>query len=162
MRIPRRWRMKQWRVRRLLMLAALAASQVACTAPATQEQSGMIVGGLLGGVVGSQVGQGTGRTVATVIGTLIGANIGGNVGRSMDESDRLKTAHALETVRTSVPTHWVNPDTRNQYTVIPTSTVDTPTGPCREYTMNAVVGGRSEKIYGTACRQTDGSWKTVQ
>lgn len=144
----------------LAVLALLGL--VACAAPATQEQSGMVVGGLLGGIVGSQLGEGTGRTVATVLGSVIGASIGGSVGRSMDDSDRIKTAHALETVRTSVPTRWVNPDTRNQYTVVPTSTFDSPTGPCREYVVNAVVGGRSDKVYGTACRQPDGSWQILK
>jgi surface antigen len=133
-----------------------------CTAPATQEQSGMVIGGLLGGLLGSQVGHGDGRTAAIILGTVIGSNIGGNVGRSMDETDRLKTAHALETVRTGVPSRWVNPDTRNQYTVVPTRTYDTASGgPCREYTVDAVIGGKREKVVGTACRQADGSWRTV-
>jgi surface antigen len=133
-----------------------------CTAPATQEQSGMVIGGLLGGLLGSQAGQGDGRTAAIILGTVVGSNIGGNVGRSMDETDRLKTAHALETVRTGVPSRWVNPDTRNQYTVVPTRTYDAASGgPCREYTVDAVIGGKREKVVGTACRQADGSWRTV-
>jgi surface antigen len=146
---------------RLIFGSVLSLALVACTAPATQEQSGMVVGGLLGGLLGAQVGQGDGRTAAIILGTVIGANIGGNVGRSMDESDRLKTAHALETVRTGVPSRWVNPDTRNQYTVVPTRTYDASSGPCREYTVDAVIGGRLEKVVGTACRQADGSWRTV-
>jgi len=145
---------------RFVMGSVLAAALAGCAAPATQEQSGMIVGGLLGGVIGSQVGQGAGRTAATILGTVIGASIGGNVGRSMDDTDRLKTAHALENVRTSVPSSWVNPDTRNSYTVVPTRTYETSSGPCREYTVDAVIGGRVEKVVGTACRQADGSWRT--
>ncbi len=144
----------------LVASSILVAVLAGCAAPATQEQSGMIVGGVLGGVIGSQVGQGAGRTAATILGTVIGASIGGNVGRSMDDTDRLKTAHALENVRTSVPSSWVNPDTRNSYTVVPTRTYDTASGPCREYTVDAVIGGRVEKVVGTACRQADGSWRT--
>lgn len=146
---------------RLILGSVLSLALAACTAPVTQEQSGMVVGGLLGGLLGAQVGQGDGRTAAIILGTVIGANIGGNVGRSMDESDRLKTAHALETVRTGVPSRWVNPDTRNQYTVVPTRTYDESSGPCREYTVDAVIGGKREKVVGTACRQADGSWRTV-
>jgi len=145
---------------RFVASSILIAVLAGCAAPATQEQSGMIVGGVLGGVIGSQVGQGAGRTAATILGTVIGATIGGNVGRSMDDSDRLKTAHALESVRTSVPSSWVNPDTRNSYTVVPTRTYETSSGPCREYTVDAVIGGRVEKVVGTACRQEDGSWRT--
>ena len=97
-----------------------------------------------------------------ILGTLAGAAVGGSVGPSMAETDRLKTAHALENVRTGVPTSWRNPDSGNQYTVVPTRTYDDvqrAQGPCREYTVDAMVGGRRDKVYGTACRQPDGSWK---
>lgn len=131
-----------------------------CATPPTKEQTGMVVGGILGGVVGSEIGGGDGRTAAIIIGTLVGSTIGGSVGRSMDETDRLKTAHSLETVRTGVPSSWRNPDTGNQYTVVPTRTYKASSGPCREYSVDAVIGGKSEELTGTACRQADGSWKT--
>lgn len=124
-----------------------------------QEQSGMVIGGALGGLLGAQMGHGEGRTAAVILGTLAGAAVGGSVGHSMAETDRLKTAHALETVRTGVPTSWRNPDSGNQYTVVPTRSYDVAEGPCREYTVDAVVAGRRDKVYGTACRQADGSWK---
>jgi surface antigen len=134
----------------------------ACTTNPSQEQSGMVIGGILGGALGSQVGGGHGSTVATVIGTLIGASIGGNVGRSMDEQDRIKVSHTLESVQTGVPSRWRNPDSGNHYTMVPTKTYDTAGQPCREYTIDGYVGGKKEEIYGTACRQADGSWKTVK
>jgi len=121
----------------------------------------MIVGGILGGILGSNVGRGRGREVAIIAGTLIGASIGGAVGRSMDKTDRLKTAQTLESVRTGVPSRWENPDTGHRYEVTPTRTYDSGTGPCREYMVDAVVGGKREKVYGTACRQADGSWKVI-
>lgn len=132
-----------------------------CTTSPTQEQGGMVIGGILGGALGSQVGGGSGRTTATVIGTLLGASVGGAVGKSMDEQDRLKVAHSLETVRTGVPSTWRNPDSGNRYTVVPTRTYESAGTPCREYTVDGMVGGRKEKIIGTACRQADGSWRTV-
>lgn len=126
------------------------------------EQTGMIVGGVLGGLLGNEVGGGHGRTAATIVGSLIGASIGGSVGRSMDATDRLKVAHSLETVRTGVPSSWRNPDTQRQYTVTPTSTIETGQGPCREYILDAVIGGKTEQVYGEACRQPDGSWKIIK
>lgn len=140
-----------------LVIAALAG----CAQPPTQEQQGMVIGGLLGGVIGAQMGSGSGQSAATIIGTLAGVAIGGAIGRSMQDSDRHKTAQALETVRTGVPTQWVNPDTRHRYRVVPTRTYDSPQGPCREYTVDALVGGRNEQVVGRACRQADGSWRTV-
>jgi len=146
-----------------LMAAVLVTSITAagCTGPsAPNEQAGTIIGGVLGGIAGNQIGKGHGRTAATIIGSLVGSQIGGSVGRSMDDTDRLKVTHSLETVRTGVPTTWSNPDTHNHYTVVPTRTYNVNAAqPCREYTVDAIIGGKKEKIYGKACRQADGSWK---
>lgn len=146
----------------VLASCLVAVGLVGCAAPGgPNETGGTIVGGVLGGALGSQVGGGRGRTVATVIGALVGANIGANVGRSMDGNDRARTAQVFETVPTGQSSQWVNPDTRNQFTVTPTRTYETAGAPCREYTMRAVVGGRPDDVYGTACRQPDGSWKVM-
>jgi len=133
-----------------------------CTTPrGDNEAGGMVIGTILGGVLGHQVGSGSGRTAATIVGAMIGTTIGGNIGRSMDKVDRLKVSHSLETVRTGVETRWSNPDTGYQYRVVPTRTYEQEKGggPCREYTLDASIGGKTEQIYGTACRQADGSWQ---
>ena len=145
----------------VLSAATLTLTLSACETAPSQQQSGTVVGGVLGGVIGSQVGGGSGRTAATVIGTLIGAAIGGNVGRSMDHTDRMKTAQALESTRTGTSSTWHNPDTGATYKVTPTRTRPSADGPCREYTMEATVGGRPETVYGQACRQKDGSWRAM-
>ena len=98
-----------------------------------QEQGGMIIGGLLGAA------------------TWAGPWTNGSV----------ENGSALENVRTSEPTSWVNPDSRNQYTVTSTRTYDVSTGPGHEYTVRSVVAGKPETVYGTACRQADGSWKAT-
>lgn len=144
-----------------LMILAFAGTLSGCTTPPTQQQSGMIIGGVLGGALGSQVGGGHGRTAATIVGSIVGSSIGGAIGRSMDEQDRLKVSHSLETVRTGVSSQWHNPDTGNDYSIVPTRTYEAGGTPCREYTVNATIGGRKEKVYGTACRQPDGSWRTA-
>jgi surface antigen len=146
-----------------ILLSTLLAASVAVSGCASyqgqQEQTGMVIGGILGGVLGNQVGGGHGRTAAIIAGTLAGAAIGGAIGHNMDENDRRRTAQTLETVRTGVPSRWRNPDTGNDYTVVPTRTYESAEGPCREYTIDAVIGGRNETVYGTACRQPDGSWQ---
>lgn len=145
-----------------IMLAATMGLSGCATHTGPKENAGMIVGGILGGVLGHQIGSGRGQAAATALGTLIGASIGGSVGRSMDEVDRMKVGATLETTRTGVTTRWENPDTGHQYAVTPTKTYETAEGPCREYTMDAVIGGKTEQVYGTACRQPDGSWKIVK
>ena len=144
------------------LVATLMSGTIAlggCATEPTQRDVGMVIGGILGGVLGSQVGRGHGATAATVAGSIIGAVVGGAVGRSMDETDRLKVGTSLETVRTGVPSTWQNPDSNTSYTVVPTRTYDSAGGPCREYTVDAVIGGNTERAYGTACRQPDGSWR---
>ena len=148
-------------VTRIALSALTALALFGCsTAPSKQDQ-GMLIGAIAGGILGHQVGGGSGQVLATMIGTVAGAAIGGSVGRTMDETDRINTAAALENVRTGVSSSWVNPDTGYQYAVTPTKTYDSGTGPCREYTMDATIGGKTEQVYGTACRQADGSWKIV-
>lgn len=141
------------------LVAALALQGCATDGP--REQAGTIIGGVLGGVLGSQVGGGHGQTAAIIAGALAGAAIGGAVGQSMDDNDRRRVAETLEGVRTGVPAAWRNPDTGVQYSVTPTRTYDTASGPCREFTTEAIIGGRRETVYGTACRQPDGSWRVM-
>jgi len=43
--------------------------------------------------------------------------------------------------------------------MVPTPTYETASGPCRDYTIDAVIAGNKDKIFGTACHQPDGSWQ---
>ena len=127
-----------------------------------QEESGTIVGGVVGAAVGSTIGKGDGRIAAIILGTLTGSMVGANIGRHMDRQDRIRTAETMEYNRTGQAAQWKNPDSGNHYTVTPTRTYESNQGPCREFTMDAVVGGKTQQVYGTACRQADGSWKIVK
>lgn len=142
-----------------VLIAALTLGGCA-TSAGPQEQAGVIIGGALGGMLGNEVGGGgRGETAAIILGTMVGAAIGGSIGRSMDETDRMRTNMALENVRTGVSTTWRNPDTNTQYAVTPTRTYESSAGPCREFTVQALVDGRQDEVVGTACRQIDGSWR---
>lgn len=142
--------------------AALGAMLLAaCSTAPTKQDQGMVIGAIAGGILGNQVGGGSGRVLATIVGSAAGAAIGGSIGKSMDRTDYLHSATALENVRTGVPSGWVNPDTGNRYVMTPTRTYDSGDGPCREYVLDATIGGQAEQVYGTACRQADGSWALV-
>jgi len=142
---------------RIVGIAALATAVL--LAGCTKEQMGQATGGALGGYLGSQVGGSTATQLAvTAAGALAGSLIGGSIGRTMDDVDRHRTGQALESAPTGTATHWQNPDTGADYTVTPTRTFETADGPCREYTTQVVIDGRSEQVIGTACRQADGSW----
>ena len=150
------------KIRSIVLATLLPAALVAgCeTTPEHQkEEAGTVIGAVVGGVVGSQVGGGSGRVAAAVAGTVAGGFIGHAIGHHMDDTDQLKARQALDNSRTGDPTTWRNPDSGGTYTVVPTRTYQGAQGPCREYTLDAKVGGEAEKVYGTACRQSDGSWK---
>jgi surface antigen len=133
-----------------------------CTSNSPKRDTGVVAGAVVGGLLGSTIGHGRGRTAATIIGALAGAYIGGSIGQSMDEQDRYQANQALETYPDNQPSSWQNPNTGNSYTVTPTATYDNAGGaPCREYTTQAVIGGKQETVYGKACRQPDGSWQAA-
>ena len=126
----------------------------------SRETQGAVAGGVIGGVLGASIGDGDGRVIATAAGTLLGSLFGAHVGRQLDELDRYRAGQTLETARTGTSQRWVNPDSGVKYGVTPTRTYDSGHGtPCREFTMDAEIGGKTEQVYGSACRQADGTWK---
>lgn len=141
------------------VLVLLSAGLFTACETTTHGQQGEVLGGVIGGVLGSNVGEGHGKTAAIIVGTIAGAMIGRHIGESMDDTDRMKTAMVLNDSRTGTTTRWVNPDTGYEYTVTPTRTYEQSGGPCREFQLDATVGGHAnQNIYGTACLQADGSW----
>jgi surface antigen len=142
------------------LVAAGLAATLALTGCAnmSREESGQVIGGIAGGVLGSKL-SGKNKTALTVAGVLVGAYIGGQIGRQMDEEDRYRAQQALEYNRDNQPATWQNPNTGISYNVTPEKTYYADEGPCREYTTTAIIGGKEEVVYGTACRQADGSWQ---
>lgn len=141
-------------------LAFLLTFSLALTGCNTNnERAGQVIGGIAGGVLGSRFGEGSGKIAAVVAGTLLGAYLGGELGAQMDENDRYRTQHALETNRTNQGSSWQNPDSGYSYTVTPTSTYETASGPCREYVTQAYIDGKAEEVRGTACRDAEGNWR---
>ncbi|MDA3920674.1 MAG: RT0821/Lpp0805 family surface protein [Salinisphaera sp.] len=144
----------------LIGAVVLAVSSISGCANWSNSDTGTVVGGAAGGALGSQIGgKGAGRTIATVVGTLAGAALGNRVGGHFDNRDRNQLGSALESNQTGSTSSWTNPDTNNNYSVTPTRTYEQGNQPCRNFTMNANVNGKPEKVNGTACRQPDGTWK---
>jgi surface antigen len=142
-----------------IITGALLAMLLLAGCQTTQRDTGTVIGGIAGGLLGNQIGKGSGRTAAIIVGTIAGAYIGGNIGQQMDDNDRYRSQQAMEHNRLNETSSWRNPDTGHSYQVTPTRTYETASGPCREYTTDAVIDGRRETVYGTACRQPDGTWQ---
>jgi surface antigen len=145
-----------------LSVASLSLSflLVGCSSM-NNEGVGTISGGVIGGLLGSQFGSGSGKVMAAAGGALLGAYLGGQIGKTMDRLDRLEMQRALETAPTGKAVVWSNPDTGYRYTVLPTRTYYHEQQPCREYITKALIGGKTQQVYGKACRQADGSWRVV-
>lgn len=149
-----------------LIAITFLLSVTGCTDAGPKQTFGTIGGAAAGGLIGSQIGGGEGRLVAVGIGTLLGALAGSEVGKSLDRADRLAANRATEQSLTSPvgeQISWNNPESGNRGTVVTTRDGYSNSGRyCREYQQNVVVGGKTEKAYGTACRQPDGSWEVVK
>lgn len=145
-----------------ISIASLAALGLSSCSNVSNQEIGAGTGAVLGGVAGSFVGQGTGKTAATIAGAVIGGVLGGSIGKSMDQVDQLKMNQALENSRTNQTTSWSNPDRNSAYSVTPTRTFTGPSGePCRDFTTKANINGKSETLYGTACRDNSGKWRII-
>lgn len=154
-----------------VLVAVFSLGLAGCRADGTMDKQtgGAILGGIAGGLIGSKVGKGRGRHVATIAGAVLGSLAGSSIGAQLDERDRLlmgrSTQKTLERGKTNVATRWVNPDTGNRGTITPRRTYRVQRGSttryCREFQQTITVGGKTERAYGRACRQPDGSWKIV-
>ncbi len=124
---------------------------------------GGALGAIVGGLLGSKVGKGKGKLAATAAGTLLGALAGASIAQSMDTADNECMRKALDAAPDRREVAWRNPDADAQYTVTPVRSYENRAGRyCREYITEAVIGGRTEKVYGTACRQPDGAWELMK
>jgi len=119
---------------------------------ATKSGTGAATGAVAGGLVGVAVGDTTGLLIGAALGGLLGHEIG----RAMEREDQRRIAYALER---NEAMRWRNAQTGNVYEVQPTRTRVQEGRQCREFRLVAEVGSREEEVYGTACRQPDGSWE---
>jgi surface antigen len=128
----------------------------------TNQDVGTVSGAVAGGLLGSTIGKGGGQLVAIGAGTLLGAYLGGSIGKSMDQQDHMRMNSALESNNVGQPAYWQNANTGASYKVTPVKNVSVGGNKyCREYRTTANIAGKVQQMYGTACRQPDGSWKAV-
>ena len=81
----------------------------------------------------------------------------------MDQEDQARMNRALENNNSGKPAYWRNAKSGTSYKVTPVKNVTVNGNQyCREYRTTADIGGKQEQMYGTACRQPDGSWKVVK
>jgi surface antigen len=134
---------------------------------ANKTTAGGLLGAVAGGLAGSQIGKGRGQLVAVGAGTLLGALIGSEAGKSLDKADQQYASRAHQQAQAAPLGQtivWSNPQSGHSGSVTPVREGQiAATGEyCREYQQSVQVGGQTQRAYGTACRQADGSWRVVQ
>ncbi len=153
---------------RLVAAALIILFAAGCTNSGygTKQTIGAGTGAALGGLLGAQFGHGDGQLAATGAGVLIGALIGSEVGRSLDEQDRMRADRAVSTARAAPIGEtivWSNPESGNMGTVTPVREGTSTSGLyCRQFEQTITVNNGTQTAYGTACQQSDGTWRIVQ
>jgi surface antigen len=132
----------------------------------TKEGVGTLAGAALGGWAGSQIGSGEGRGIAIATGVVLGGLFGNNIGKGLDKADRLEAGRAsyraFEYNKSGQASSWSNPDSGNSGYVTPRPAYQGSNGQyCREYSQSITIAGDRQTAVGTACRQSDGTWKVV-
>lgn len=150
------------RIGSIIVLGMVGVSLAACQTP-TNQQIGTLTGATVGGVIGNQFGSGSGKAAATIVGTLIGGYIGSTIGQSLDVQQQQRAAaaqaQALDYGRPGAPVAWSQGNARGQVTPGPSYQVNNTQ--CRDYTHQIWIDGQPETARGTACRNPDGTWRTV-
>jgi len=151
----------------LCLAAALLLGGCASGEYGTKQTVGALAGAGAGGLLGAQIGHGKGQLAATAAGTVLGALLGNEVGKSLDRADRSYASdaqyQALEYAPAGDEVAWQNPDSGHYGAVTPLRTYQATSGSyCREFQQQAAIGGEIQAVYGTACRQPDGSWQVVE
>lgn len=150
----------------ILMIAILPAFAAAC-GPGNKQGTGTVVGAVAGGATGAAIAGGNGsRAVAgAAVGAVVGGILGNEIGRQMDERDRQMAAaaeyQALEYGQPGAPTPWDNPASQHRGQIVPGKPYQQGNLYCRAYTRTIYISGQPTTARGTACRQPDGTWKTV-
>jgi surface antigen len=118
------------------------------------------VGAIGGAAGGALLGQAIGHsTEATLIGVAIGTMLGYMVGSEMDKYDAQRLNYVYERGVSGQTSTWINPD-KGQRMVIPQPAYNGPQGrPCRKAEISAIIDGRTQSTYTTACRDPYGSWQ---
>lgn len=158
---------------RALLVLTLSGSLVACQSygggygyglpdMGPKQTVGAVLGAAGGAALGSQFGSGDGQIAMTAVGTLLGAWLGSQAGQSLDRADQNYAYQAqYGALQTGRQMNWNNPQSGNYGSVTPGPAYSNYGSECRQYSHTVYIGGRPETVYGTACRQPDGSWRVA-
>ena len=143
-----------YRVRAIAVTGVFALSLAGCAWSGQKQDADAALTG----------GAGTAAT-AYAGGAFAGGLIGSAIGEELDAGDR-RTAmdaefRALEYGRTGAPVQWRGEKGRVYGDVVAGARYQVNDFACRELTHTLYIDAEPQVAHGTACRQPDGTWKTV-
>jgi surface antigen len=149
----------------LIATLGLSACQNSTGSWGNKQTAGTLLGAGGGALLGNQFGKGTGNVVMTALGAVAGAWLGNEIGGSLDNADRAALGNAQAQAYAAPVGQtitWNNPQSGNSGTFTPVRDGTAANGAyCREFQQTATVAGQRQQVYGTACRQPDGTWQQV-
>ncbi len=149
-----------------LVVLILALTLIGCAGMTREEQgaaTGAVLGIALGALVGDQLLDCQGcAAIGGAVGGLALGSIGASWGAELDRLDRQNIKHALEHQRSGQPSAWINPDSGVRHEVVAKPATQERGTYCREFQDNVTIAGKTQPIYGKACRKPDGNWELVQ
>ena len=130
------------------------------------EAVGTGLGAIVGGVIGNQFGHGGGRAAATIGGVILGGIAGNAIARDSCRNERADAYYynrayydGFENPEYGRSYEWRNPYNGHYGYMTPTRDYDDgDRSDCREFTQTIYIDGRRTQGYGTACRNSDGTW----
>ena len=139
-----------------IVILVIASLFLVSCADMNKAQKGAVGGAAGGALIGQIIGH---NTEATLIGAAVGTMLGYIVGNEMDKYDREQLNHVYDRGVSGSTSRWVNPDTGNQYQVTPQPAYTGPSNAvCRKAELQAIIDGKQETTYSTACRDEYGHW----
>jgi len=142
-----------------LLTTMVLLTMTSCADDGTLSTGGK--GAIAGGAGGAVIGQALGKNrYATIMGGAVGSMLGYVIGQEMDKTDTEKLNNALESGASGKAISWKNPDSGDEYQVVPFEffTDETTNQKCRKAKLIATVEGKEQVTDTKACRSDDGQW----
>lgn len=124
------------------------------------ETAGTVGGAVVGGLIGNAIApRGPG---GAIVGALVGGVVGNAIGRDLDEQARREAYEAEEyAFQYDRPREWVSGGGKYRGRVVPRRVYVDNGRQCRQYEHTIYINERPRTATGVACRQANGTWKTV-
>lgn len=150
---------------RMASIVTLALIPVLIAACSSDKGAGSLLGAFTAGAAGAQKAKGPDRATAKASGSVVGGIGGNEIGQEMSTRERGVAANAeyraLEYGRSGAPVAWDYPAMSHRGSIVPGRPFKKGEQYCRTYTHTISRGGSPEAVKGIACRETNGTWRTV-